>query len=115
MINLRRIILIGISLFQLDRKGNLWSLANKYQMLLTNGMDVTEDNFGLFRMKPREIIKGTVCENKRRDRAVKDLAVVVDDSDTRFDGDSTKKEEASDKKVEVKVEMKVEEQKKVVE
>lgn len=109
---------------QLDRKGNLWSLANKYQMLLTNGLDVAEDNFSLYRMKPKEVIKGTVCDNnKRRDRALEEE--VVDDSDKRFDAEKTKdveeKKLAEEKKVEVKlaeekkVEVKLEEEKKKLE
>lgn len=103
---------------QLDRKGNLWSLANKYQMLLTNGLDVAEENFSLYRMKPKEVIKGTVCDNnKRRDRALEEE--VVDDSDKRFDAEKTK--DVEEKKVEVKfaeekkVEVKLEEEKKKLE
>lgn len=87
-------------------------------MILGSGLNIEEDNFSLFRVKPRDVIKGTVCGSNRRDRALQAVAPLVDDTDKRFDeekkvvvqGENVKEE----KRVVVQEETKMEEEEKVV-
>lgn len=65
-------------------------------IFMEKGLDTSEVNFSLYRIKPRDVIKGTVCGSHRRDRT---LAVSVDDMDKRFDVEVKKVEDGG--KVEV--------------
>lgn len=80
---------------QLDRKGNLWALSNKYPIYFEKGLNPSEVNFSLFRVKPRDVIKGTVCAGGRRDRA---LGAASDPSttDKRFDGEVEEEEKKAE-------------------
>lgn len=75
---------------QVDQKGNVWALSNKYPLIRSNGgMSQTEFNFNIFRIKPREVIKGTICAapaRQRRNRALDiETKPTMTDVDKRFD------------------------------
>lgn len=90
-----------LAFFQMDRRGNLWTLANKLPIILEKGLNEDEVNFSLYRVKPKDVIKGTVCApSSRRDRAMKAVGPLQDDTDERFDEVVVKKEEEGVVKVE---------------
>lgn len=82
--------------FQLDRKGNLWTLSNNYPAFWEKGLDVSAVNFSLFRVKPRDVVVGTVCAGNtgRRSRSK------ADDQDDRFDGEKKEAETVTQQKME---------------
>ena len=80
----------------MDRKGNLWTLANKAPLIEMQGLNPEEVNFSLYRVKPRDIIKGTVCGSvRRKNRSLVGSAIANESSD--FDIRFDKKEEEKEK------------------
>lgn len=60
---------------------------------MENGVNVDEDNFSLYRLKVKDIIKGTACANKRRSRMLEQVSPLVESQDKRFDSETQPSED----------------------